>query len=158
MTTRRVLKPASPATPKSQPAATTGRTGSTKPGPGAVINYVYLFATEQAAGRDEGVKERPVVVVAADDRGYIVVPVTTKGEIDPVNTIPLPAEVGQAMGLPRASESAIVVSEANSFDWMGHDVRELPSGSHLYGIVPPGFFAKIVREVLARRTKPIDRR
>lgn len=103
-------------------------------------------------------KERPVVVVAADERGYIVVPVTTKGEIDPANSIPVPAEVGKAMGLPRASESAIVVNEGNSFDWMGHDVRDLPSGSHLYGIVPPGFFAKIVREVVARRIKPIDRR
>ena len=103
-------------------------------------------------------KERPVVIVTADEHGYIVVPVTTKGEIDPANSIPVPAEVGQAMGLPRASESAIVVNQGNSFDWMGHDVRDLPNGSHLYGIVPPGFFAKIVREVVARRIKPIDRR
>lgn len=98
------------------------------------------------------------MIVAADARGYIVVPVTTKGEIDPTNSIAVPTDVGKAMGLPRASESAIVVSEANSFDWMGHDVRDLPSGGHLYGIVPPGFFAKVIREVLARRVKPIDRR
>lgn len=98
------------------------------------------------------------MIVAADARGYIVVPVTTKGEIDPANSIPVPAAVGKAMGLPRATESAIVISEANSFDWMGHDVRERPNRSYVYGIVPPGFFAKLAREIVARKVKPIDRR
>ena len=33
---------------------------------GHVLRYVYLFKSEAAAGRDEGVKERPVVVIDVD--------------------------------------------------------------------------------------------
>lgn len=144
--------------PSSPPAATTGKTGSNAPGRGAVINYVFLFEAEKTAGRDEGVKERPVVILAADEKGYIVVPVTTRGEIDPSSVLPIPADVGKAMGLPQPENSSVVVTEANSFDWMGHDVRPRANGSFLYGIVPPGFFGKIIQEVLTRRTKPLDRR
>ncbi len=143
---------------KSPAGATTGKTGPSSPGRGAVLNYVYLFAAETDAGRDEGVKERPVVILAADDHGYIVVPVTTKGEIDPASSIAIPADVGRAMGLPHPENSFVVVSEANSFDWMGHDVRDRANGSNLYGIVPPGFFNKILREFLDRNVKPVSRR
>lgn len=145
-------------TTRSPAADTTGKTGPSAPGRGAVINYIYLFAAQQASGRDEGVKERPVVILVADASGYIVVPVTTKGEIDPSTSIAIPTDVGTAMGLPHPESSSVVVSEANSFDWMGHDVRERPNGEITYGVVPPGFFNKILREVLDRRVKPVDRR
>lgn len=146
-------------TPKSPPASTTGSVRTSPPARrGEVINYVYLFASQKAAGRDEGVKERPAIVLQADEHGYIVVAVTTKGEIDPSSSIPIPTAVGTAMGLPDAGHSSVVVSEANSFEWMGHDVRERQNGSFTFGVVPPGFLAKIINEVIGRRVKPIDRR
>jgi hypothetical protein len=139
-------------------AASTGSSSNPPPRPGEVINYVYPFAIEQAAGRDEGVKERPVLVLAADAKGYIVVPVTTKGEINPANSIGVPGDVGRAMGLPYPDTSSVVVSEANAFDWMRHDVRSRPQGDYRYGMVTPGFFKKIVTEFLARRVRPLNRR
>ena len=35
------------------------------PVPGLVIRYAYLWADEHEAGRDEGVKDRPVAIVLA---------------------------------------------------------------------------------------------
>ncbi|WP_404479103.1 hypothetical protein [Novosphingobium sp. BL-52-GroH] len=158
MTTRRVLKPASQAKPKSQQAVSTGSSNDLPPRRGEVINYVYLFAAEQAAGRDEGVKDRPVIVIAADGKGYIVLAVTTKGEINPSNAIPIPGDVGRAMGLPYPETSSVVVSEANSFDWMGFDVRAHANGDYRYGMVTPGFFQKIVTEFLSRSGRSVNRR
>ncbi len=50
------------------------------PKPGHVLRYVYLFAEEAARGRDEGVKERFVVVGGVLGRRYRVAAITTKGE------------------------------------------------------------------------------
>ena len=144
--------------PRSHPGGTTGSNDSDTPGRGAVINYAFLFAAEHAAGREEGTKDRPAIIVTADDHGYIVVPVTTRGEMASGNSIAIPPDVGRTMGLPRPHESSVVVTEANSFDWMGHDVRRLPDGRIIYGMTPPGFLAGIIREIIARRVKPVNRR
>ncbi len=49
---------------------------------GHVLRYVYLFKSDAAAGRDEGVKERPVVVLHVDHTSHrvYVLPATTKGD------------------------------------------------------------------------------
>ncbi|PZU05728.1 MAG: hypothetical protein DI606_19150 [Sphingobium sp.] len=82
---------------------------------GDIVNYVYLFSAEAAAGRDEGVKERP-------------------GEIPDSDT----DVIATAMGLPRPQERYVVLNEANEFDWRGHDVIDLKGGGFLYGRIPPG--------------------
>lgn len=43
---------------------TAGKTD--RPAAGHILRYVYLFEEEQRRGRDEGVKERFVVVVGVD--------------------------------------------------------------------------------------------
>jgi hypothetical protein len=145
-------------TPKLPPIDGTTTPPAPPPRPGDILNYVYLFSTDAAAGRDEGVKERPVIVLAADASGIVVAPITTKGEIPDSDTDAIPEVVATAMGLPRPQESYVVLNEANEFDWRGHDVIDLKSGGFLYGRTPPGYFAKIIRAIQARLLKPLDRR
>ena len=90
-----------------------GTTKTELPRPGDILRYVYLFHHE-SRDRDEGVKERPVVVIDADPstRRVAVVAVTTKGERNP-GAIALPDAVAAAAGLSRGS--AVVVNEYNAF-------------------------------------------
>lgn len=120
---------------------------------GHVLRYVYLFKSEAAAGRDEGVKERPVVVVDVDydSRRVQVLPVTTKGE-GRSGTIPLPAQVASACGL--SPQSSIVVTEYNDFKWLGYDIRPVANG-YVTGRLPPGFTDKIL--MLAAGAERVDR-
>ena len=120
---------------------------------GHVLRYVYLFKSEAAAGADEGVKERPVIVlhVDSDTRRVYVLPVTTKGEGKP-GAIPLPGEVASACGL--APQSSILVTEYNHFKWLGFDIRPVAEG-YVAGRLPPGFTAKI--RALAVGAVGIDR-
>ena len=120
---------------------------------GHVLRYVYLFKSEAAAGRDEGVKERPVVVIDVDydTRRVMVLPVTTKGDGRP-GAVPLPAPVASACGL--SPQSAIVVTEYNDFRWLGYDIRPVGNG-YITGRLPPGFTDKIL--MLAAGAQGIDR-
>ena len=120
--------------------------GATNPTPlpkrGDVLNYVYLFKHEADAGRDEGVKARPVMVMAVAGRRVIVMPITTKGETTPATSLPIPEPVATAMGLSSSTGSSLVPGELNAFDWVGHDLRAIgQTTSFLFGRCPPGFFA-----------------
>src|SRR3546814_18544137 len=81
------------------------------PAVGEIINYVFLFHHE-AQHRDEGVKERPCVVVAVDaaKRQVIVAPLTTKGERYP-HTLPVPSVVAKGASLSGRSEERRVGQE-----------------------------------------------
>jgi hypothetical protein len=117
------------------------------PGPGDILNYVYLFAHEQDRGRDEGVKERPVLVLAVTGRTVLTLAITTRGETYP-GTIALPEDV--AKGAKLRHPSAVVVTEYNHFTWLGYDVRPVTdAASYVMGRLSPRFFAKIVNAVSA---------
>lgn len=134
--------------------------GTTNPTPlpkrGDVLNYVYLFAHEAAAGRDEGVKARPVMVMAVDGRRVTVMPLTTKGERLPGTHLAVPDAVATAMGLPGDGSSSLVPGELNAFDWVGHDLRPIgKTDSFLFGRCTPGFFTTALDACLG--TKPTSR-
>lgn len=122
------------------------------PAVGEAHNYEYLFRADALQGETEGRKARPVLVIAADPatRRVVVLPITTKGEIDGRRTIAIAVEVGGAMGLPRAEESALVIDEANIFEWTGYDLRPAPNtdGSR-FGRATPGFVAAARNRFLA---------
>ena len=128
-------------TPQKSPP-TSGTTSATPlPRQGDVLNYVYLFKHEADAGRDEGAKARPVMVMAIVGRRVTVMPLTTKGERAPDTSLAIPDPVGTAMGLDGAG-SSLVPGELNAFNWVGHDLRPIgKSSSFLFGRCPPGFFA-----------------
>src|SRR5271166_6454366 len=93
------------------------------PEPGLVISYAYLWRHEHHAGREEGQKDRPSVIVLAVE-------------------IPLP--VKRHLGLDD-DRSWIIVDEGNEFLWPGYDLRKLPhSDRYDYGFVPPRFFNQVL--------------
>lgn len=126
------------------------------PHPGLVICYSYLWTTEHAEGREEGVKDRPCAIVLARqtiaERTLVtVVPVTHTPPADPGEAVEIPPAIKAHLGLD-ALPSWIVVSEVNDFVWPGPDLRHVP-GSHPlrfdFGVLPPGFFRKIREQMLA---------
>jgi hypothetical protein len=121
---------------------------------GQVLNYVYLFRHE-ASTRDEGIKNRPVVVIDVNEtsKRVTVLPVTSQGERYK-DAVPIPPDVAQAANL--RVPAAILVSEYNIFTWLGFDLRPLASaGGFVIGRLSPGFTAKI--RTLAATAKPIER-
>ncbi|MEA3040576.1 MAG: hypothetical protein QOC65_65 [Sphingomonadales bacterium] len=96
------------------------------------------------------------MVMMVVGRRVTVIPLTTKGESAPTDSLPVPAPVAAAMGLDPAEKPSLVPGELNAFDWVGHDLRRIgSSGSFLFGRCPPGFFAKALDACLA--SKPISR-
>lgn len=131
-----------------------GTTKADLPRAGDVLRYVYLFLRE-SRDRDEGVKERPVVVIDADPatRRVAVLAVTTKGERYQ-GTIALPDPVATAAGLARGS--AVLVTEYNVFTWLGYDIRPVASG-FVAGRLPPGFANKVLTAVANANPREVDR-
>lgn len=122
---------------------------------GHVLRYVYLFAHEQKAGRDEGVKERFVVVIAIVGKRYSVAAITTKGE-GRANALPLPAPVANAAGVEPGS--SVVIDEINLFTWPGFDIRPLMKGKgFIAGRLPPTFTNILQSTILGSKPTPVDR-
>ena len=102
--------------PQKLPPTRGTTTGTPLPRVGDVLNYVFLFAREAQAGRDEGAKARPVMVMSVVGRRVTVMPLTTKGEDNPASSLPIPDPVAKAMGLRGDAGSSLVPGELNAFD------------------------------------------
>jgi hypothetical protein len=123
--------------------------GLPTPEPGLVLNYAYLWHDEHRAGREEGIKNRPSVIVLAvtnanDDKTVVtVLPITHSIPIDAASAIEIPLAVKKHLGLDD-EQSWVVVAEGNEFVWPGYDLRKVPQReSYDYGFLPPRFFNQI---------------
>jgi hypothetical protein len=133
-------------------------TSWTTPEPGDVISYTYLWHREAAKGQDEGLKDRPSVVVVAqqivgDRTRLIVAPVTHSPPQTSDQAIEMPSSVKKELKLDQ-DRSWIVTSEINIFIWPGPDVRvasESPDNSPLIGAIPEWLFVK-VRDAVATKS------
>jgi hypothetical protein len=141
-----------------------------QPVPGQVIRYSYLWRSEYRRGQEEGVKERPCVLVLllADKEGgqrVTVLPVTHTPPSDPALAVEIPHPTKQRLGLDDA-RSWVVLSEANRFTWPGPDLAMANRGdpaSVIYGELPgrlllqirDGFIAAIEagKAALVQRTQ-----
>ena len=110
-----------------------------KPEAGLVLRYAFLWRHEAQQGRDEGAKDRPVlVIVLMASRGEVVVaPITTRapGEKDPA--IEVPTAVRAHLGLD--TRCWISLATLNQFVWPGPDLRTVPGRrptTVTYGFVP----------------------
>jgi hypothetical protein len=124
------------------------------PEAGLVISYAYLWRDEHLAGREEGVKDRPSVVVLVIERkgdefpSVTVLPITHSPPGDPKAAIEIPARIKSHLGLDDA-RSWIVVSEGNEFTWPGFDLRKRPNcEKYEHGILPGRFFDQVVEAFL----------
>jgi mRNA-degrading endonuclease toxin of MazEF toxin-antitoxin module len=94
------------------------------PEPGLVISYAYLWHHEHQAGREEGQKDRPSVIVLAvereaDDATIVtVLPITRGPPADPNSAVEIPLPVKRHPGFDD-DRSWIVVDEGNEFLWPG---------------------------------------
>ena len=129
--------------------------GLPRPEPGLVLNYTYLWHRELRAGKEEGQKDRPCVVMLAAKRAadeallVTVLPVTHAAPADPQEAIEIPQRVKIHLGLDDA-RSWIVIAECNEFIWPGYDLRKIRrSGEYAYGFLPPLLFGK-ANEAFAR--------
>jgi hypothetical protein len=121
------------------------------PEPGLVINYAYLWHHERQAGREEGRKDRPSVIVLCVDEPdagttiVIVLPITHVAPRAKGEGVEIPAAVKRQLGLDD-QPSWVLISEGNEFVWPGYDLRKRrKDGSYSYGFLPPRVFDRIVR-------------
>lgn len=122
---------------------------------GDVLHYVYLFTHEHEAGRDDGIKTRPMVVVATRGQRVFTVAITTKGDRK-TGVLAIPDKVADIAGLARGT--SVVVDQYNHFTWLGYDIRPVTSEpSYVAGRMPPGFTNTIISTLLDGRAKGVDR-
>lgn len=121
---------------------------------GDILHYVYLFTHEQQAGRDEGVKTRPVMVIATQGQRVFTVAITTKADRQ-ASTLAIPDQVADAAGI--SCGTSVVVDQYNHFTWIGFDIRPVsPEPSYIAGRMPPGFTNTVISALKANATG-IDR-
>jgi len=142
-------RPSDPPSHPSDPSRST--TSWTIPEPADVISYSYLWAREAAAGQEEGLKDRPVVVVLArlvegDETQLLVAPITHSAP-DDGQAVLVPPAVKRHLGLD-SEQSWIVTSELNRFIWPGPDIRPVKSRDNpLYGPIPARLFEEVKKQI-----------
>jgi len=128
-----------------------------KPDPqgGLVIEYDYLWRSEERKGREEGSKERPcavVVAVPSSENGSpraIVCGITHSKPEPPSDGIELSARVKAHLGLDE-ERSWVITSEVNVVDWDDPGITLTPTGAWSYGYLPSALAEKIRDKVLTR--------
>ena len=147
-----------PSGPHSRPSDPQSSTKSWKtPEPADVLSYAYLWADEAESGQEEGLKDRPVVVVVAreivGDRTQILVAPVTHRQPASGEGIEIPPPIKRHLGLDK-DRSWIVTSEVNRFNWPGPDVRIVPeSADPFYGAIPAKLFEAMRSSLLANSTR-----
>jgi hypothetical protein len=121
-----------------------------KPEIGLVIRHAYLWWNVARAGREEGLKDRPCVIVHTRQNEHRV----TEVYIAPV-THTLPEVPERALQIPQATKarlrldaqaSWIITTEVNRFIWPGPDIRTVPGGAAAYGLLP----ARMTRDLIQK--------
>jgi hypothetical protein len=131
------------------------------PQPGLVLRYAYLWRSEADRGKDEGVKDRPVVVVLAVKRDgnhirVVVAPVTHTPPTNVDAAVEIPPQTKSRLGLDDAP-SWIVTSELNHFNWPGPDLRPIdpknPARGVVYGYLSNKLYERVRDSVLQQRAR-----
>lgn len=139
--------------------------GSQPPPPGSIIHYAYLWADEHEAGREEGRKDRPALVLAltvdakAHQTRVLVLAVTHTSPRDPLAAIPFPEAEKRRLALDDIP-AWIVTIEGNSFVWPRPDIRPAPgrpSWTRVYGQVSAALLRRVARSYLGNRERQRNR-
>ena len=125
--------------------------GSFKPDIGLVIRHAYLWWNEARAGREEGLKDRPCLIVHRfeNEQGEIdvyIAPITHTPPKARERALEMPIATKSRLGLD-AQASWIITSEVNRFIWPGPDIRAVPGGRAAYGLLPAAMTRDVVRQI-----------
>ena len=133
------------------------------PVPGLVISYAYLWREEAQQGRQEGLKNRPCVVVLAveqiaDRKVVTVAPFTHTTPRNQDGAIELPQATKQRLGLDD-QRSWIVTTELNRFVWPGPDLRPISRGrpnEFVHGALPKALTQQVINQLIKNnRIRPL---
>jgi len=114
-----------------------------------------LWSHEADAGKEEGLKDRPVVVVVAVENvsgktQILVAPVTHSEPRSPQSGIEIPINVKRDLGLDN-DRSWIILTELNRFIWPGPDIRIVDGGDDpFHGAIPDHLFIQTRNAIVAR--------
>lgn len=117
-----------------------------------MIEYAYLWNREADEGQEEGLKDRPVVVVLArvvrdEHTEVFVAPITHSPPVNAQDAILIPPRVKAQLGLDN-EPSWIVATEVNKFIWPGPDIRRAKDGdTPLYGAIPAALFKQVQQAI-----------
>lgn len=126
-----------------------------RPTAGMVIRYDYVWLREHVSGQHQGNKDRPCVVVLTlpgENTRCIVLPITHAPPEHPEDGLLVPPPVKTRLRLDNAP-SWIILTEANSFEWPGPDLRPIVPGhpeTAVYGLLPEIMIKEIRRLVVDR--------
>lgn len=124
-----------------------------KPQIGLVIRHAYLWWNDARKGREEGMKDRPCVIVHLRQNEYqetetFIAPITHTPPTVPEKAIKIPSATKKRLGLDEAA-SWVITTEVNRFVWPGPDVRMVPGGALAYGYIPAAMTADVIRHIKA---------
>ena len=122
-----------------------------KPEIGLVIRHAYLWWNEARSGREEGVKDRPCVIVHARQNEHhetevFIAPITHTAPEAPERAMEIPTATKKRLRLD-AEPSWIIATEVNRFVWPGPDIRPVPGGGTAYGLLPASMSADLVDQI-----------
>ena len=137
--------------------------GIDEPQVGQIVDHYFLWADEQAAGRIEGRKSRPCLIIAVEQRRHAaprvtVLPVTSQAPRPGTTAVAVPDDVKTRIGLGRARPAWVVIDDANVFGWPGYDLVPQPRGGFVRGFVTRGFFQLVRNAVLVAHARGRPRR
>jgi hypothetical protein len=126
---------------------------------GQIIRYAYLWKSEADEGLEEGLKDRPAVIVIAqrregDEVRVVVAPITHTAPREPDSAIEVPTATCRRVGLDDERQW-IVLGELNSFLWPGPDLRPVQGEgpeSVIIGVLPAALSTLINERLQARIT------
>ena len=114
---------------------------------GLVIRYSYLWHHEAMKGAEEGLKDRPcVVVLASQDDRVVVAPITHTPPTKGMAAVELPSTIKAQLGLDH-ERSWVVTNDVNHFQWPGTDLRPAKGQEWSFGKLPPGITKTVLQKV-----------
>lgn len=122
-----------------------------KPEIGLVIRHPYLWWNEARVGREEGLKDRPCVIVHTRQNEHhetevYIAPVTRTPPEAPERALQIPQATRSRLHLD-AQTSWIITTEVNRFIWPGPDIRTVPGGAAAYGLLPARMTRDLVQKI-----------
>lgn len=129
---------------------------SLKPEIGLVIRHSYLWWNEARQGREEGVKDRPCVIVHLrlnehEETETYICPITHTPPEFPEKAVEVPAATKARIGLDK-EPAWIITTEINRFIWPGPDLRPVRGKGAAYGPLPSAMTKHVIAHIRRNAT------